>query len=164
MALDEIQQILETRGLEMPKNLIVQADNTTREQRNQYLMQYLIYLCGTGRFKSAMSAFFEVGHTHNRVDQRFSIVRGILAKADVLETPQELANCCLNKLLSRFMYSLGLIIQGSLFGMMVQGSGLEFRAYGCSVLTPNSTTLPALYSPTNKMFRVSSQGLCQADL
>lgn len=30
-----------------------------------------------------------VGHTHSLIDQRFSIIAGILARAKTLETPQD---------------------------------------------------------------------------
>jgi hypothetical protein len=46
-------------------------------------------LVASGRADSISNHFFTVGHTHNGVDQRFSIIGGELIKSEVLETPDD---------------------------------------------------------------------------
>lgn len=88
-ALDIGKRILDGRGVAMPQNLVIQADNTTREQRNQYSMMFIAWLTSRGIFRSAGEMFYEVGHTHNEVDQRFVLVRTALGRAQVLQTPED---------------------------------------------------------------------------
>ena len=66
-----------------------QADNTAREHKNQNLVIYSGWLVVTGRAESVSNQFFEVGHTHNGVDQRFSVIGGHLVRHDCLETPAD---------------------------------------------------------------------------
>lgn len=87
--MDIVEGILKRRGVKMPQNLIIQADNTGREQRNQWLQLYSGFLVAGQRFRSVSNVFFLVGHTHNQVDQRFVLLRAILNRAKVLQTPQD---------------------------------------------------------------------------
>lgn len=87
--MDIVEGILKQRGVKMPQNLIIQADNTGREQRNQWLQMYSGFLVAGQRFRSVSNVFFLVGHTHNQVDQRFVLLRAILNRARVLQTPED---------------------------------------------------------------------------
>ena len=57
-------------GMAMPRTLVVAADNTTREAKNQHFLTYLCYLKAAGKFSDAELEMMEVGHTHNEDDQR----------------------------------------------------------------------------------------------
>ena len=41
---------------------------------------------GRKRFRTVSFTFMQVGHTHNRIDQRFSVVAKLLRKARTLQT------------------------------------------------------------------------------
>eukprot|EP00959_Pyramimonas_sp_CCMP1952_P291212 6091308-Pyramimonas_sp.AAC.1 len=51
-----------------------QADNTPAEQKNQWLLIFSSWLVACGRAASVSTEYFVVGHTHCKVDQRFSII------------------------------------------------------------------------------------------
>ena len=87
--LDVVAGLLFQRGRRMPANIHIQADNTAREARNQHLFMFASSLVSKHVFRSATVGFLVVGHTHNAVDQRFSVVSTELAKQDVLETPED---------------------------------------------------------------------------
>ena len=65
--------------------MLVAADNTTREAKNTTFATYLAYLVGAGIFTQAECQYMQTGHTHNAVDQRFSVLAAKLARAPVLE-------------------------------------------------------------------------------
>ena len=75
----------------LPRNLAVQADNTTRESKNQHFLLYLSALVAADKFDAADLQFLQCGHTHNEQDQRFSTVATSLSRAPVLEDPEEFA-------------------------------------------------------------------------
>lgn len=75
----------------LPRNLAVQADNTTRESKNQHFLLYLSTLIAAEKFDAADLQFLQCGHTHNEQDQRFSTVATSLSRAPVLEDPEEFA-------------------------------------------------------------------------
>jgi hypothetical protein len=75
----------------LPHNLVIQADNTTRESKNQFFVLFLSYLVASGKFSVSELQFLQVGHTHNQQDQRFSSVATSLSRAPVLEDPEEFA-------------------------------------------------------------------------
>ena len=83
--------MLRARGLPVPPNIIIQADNTCREQRNQFLCLWAAQLVSSGVFKSIGFAYFRTGHTHNQVDARFAQMVHHLRKAQVVETPKDFA-------------------------------------------------------------------------
>ena len=90
-ALDIVHDVLTTRRRAMPLHLVVQADNTAREQRKQYLFQWAGSVVLKGLFQSISYTFLTVGHTHNLVDQRFSIIRSALCQEASLESPEDRA-------------------------------------------------------------------------
>jgi hypothetical protein len=89
LTLDLAQQELQKRGLTMPEHLSLNWDNTAREGKNQHLAKYQAWLVSTGRFRSVQDGQGQVGHTHNKQDQRFSVVATILKCAVVLQTPED---------------------------------------------------------------------------
>ena len=62
--LDHVNDIVKTRGRQMPQHLVIQADNTGRETRNQYIMTWAAWLVLTNKFMSVTVEFLQVGHTH----------------------------------------------------------------------------------------------------
>lgn len=74
-----------------------QADNTPREHKNQQLLIWSAFLVCTNKFESVTNDFFEVGHTHNVCDQRFSVLAPRLSRSPVLECPEEFADVIRNQ-------------------------------------------------------------------
>jgi hypothetical protein len=56
----------------MPKTLKLQLDNTTKQNKGQYLFGYLSLLIEYGVFISIEVSYLPVGHTHEDIDQFFS--------------------------------------------------------------------------------------------
>ena len=88
-ALDLAARELQRRGLPMPDNLSVKFDNTAREGKNQTIVKFLAWLVARNVFRSAQDSQCEKGHTHDSLDQRFSVVATILSRSIVLETPDD---------------------------------------------------------------------------
>lgn len=88
-ALDKAAGILEKRGLTMPEFMSVTYDNTAREGKNQTVAKWLSWLVASGKFRSVQDGACEKGHTHNRLDQRFSIIATLLKRESGLQTPQQ---------------------------------------------------------------------------
>lgn len=87
--LDHVVEHQRNHGHPMPANLIVNADNTTREAKNQHFATSMAQLVATDKFQSLEVEFPKTGHTHNELDQRFSTLATTLKRAPVLETPEE---------------------------------------------------------------------------
>ena len=88
--LDKCQLAVECMGPTkcLPRHLIVACDNTTREAKNQFFATFIASMVANGLFDTIEVQYLQVGHTKNEIDQRFSSLATILAKAPVLETPK----------------------------------------------------------------------------
>ena len=81
-----IQDVLknhQTKHGFLPPNLHLSADNCWRECKNIYLFSYLVALVTVGVFQEITMSYMIVGHTHDEVDQLFSIVAQFLKGRDV---------------------------------------------------------------------------------
>ena len=58
----------------LPPVLYMQLDNTCRENKNKFVFSFLAYLVTMGVFKKIKVNFLLVGHTHEDIDQYFSVV------------------------------------------------------------------------------------------
>jgi hypothetical protein len=67
----------------LPLALRIQADNTTRENKNIYMFALCIVLVVLGYFQEVQLCFLIVGHTHEDIDQRFSIISNTLKKTKI---------------------------------------------------------------------------------
>ena len=76
----------------LPPTLRIQADNTTRENKNIYMFVMCAALVGLGFFKEVHLCFLIVGHTHEDIDQRFTVISNVLKRKniDTLEEMLEL--------------------------------------------------------------------------
>ncbi len=89
--LETLQAVFAAKLLVVPQNLVLLTDNTTREQQNQHVALFLAFLVASGVFQTVTNNFFLVGHTHMKLDQRFSVAATKLASAPVLQTPTAFA-------------------------------------------------------------------------
>ena len=76
----------------LPRNLVISADNTARESKNQIFANYNGYLVASEKFDTDQVEYKQPGHTHDELDQRFSTVASMLSRAPVLEDPPEFRN------------------------------------------------------------------------
>lgn len=85
----------------MPDRLRVHTDNATSEGKNQWIMKALSTMVSRDIVAQGLMTMFRVGHTHFKVDQRFSEIRTLLASADELQTPQAYQDFLLKNLKPR---------------------------------------------------------------
>jgi hypothetical protein len=71
-----------------PRKLFVQLDNTSRDNKNHYVFAYFSYLVQKGIFRQVDINFLPVGHTHEDIDQLFSVVNRRMKTHDVFTFPQ----------------------------------------------------------------------------
>ena len=57
----------------LPRTLYIQLDNCSRENKNHFLMAYLESLVAMRVFDVVEAGFLPVGHTHEDIDQAFSV-------------------------------------------------------------------------------------------
>ena len=88
-ALEHAENVLREHGKSMPRRLILHFDNTSKEGRNSMLLRFAAALVSSGRMDEVSLALYRVGHTHNRLDQRFGSMGFQLARAECLQSPSE---------------------------------------------------------------------------
>ena len=71
--------------------LRIQADNCGRENKNKYMFAYCASLVALGYFREVRLSFLIVGHTHEDIDQRFSIISSVLKRQDIDSMKEMLA-------------------------------------------------------------------------
>lgn len=86
-----LELIQQMEGIQLPANLLLAADNTPRESKNQYFCLFCAMLAGT-TFSSVELQYMQAGRTHNELDQRFSSIAKSIQNANLLQTPQDLAS------------------------------------------------------------------------
>ena len=72
----------------LPDELVVQMDNTTKENKNHTVMASLAYLVKMDFFKKVYANFLIVGHTHNEIDRCFSVISQRIRRQDVFTVEQ----------------------------------------------------------------------------
>ena len=75
----------------LPLVLRIQADNCGRENKNKYMFAYCASLVALGYFREVRLSFLIIGHTHEDIDQRFSIISGVLKRQDIDSVKKMLA-------------------------------------------------------------------------
>ena len=83
-------RICKANGWDFPEHLCVQADNTTAQAKNAEVGEFLAVLLRKHKFVSVTLNFLQVGHTHEDVDQMFSILLALVLRRIRFQTPQEL--------------------------------------------------------------------------
>ena len=87
--LHEAQMLLQERGVALPSVLRLHSDNASSELKNQLTMKFCSWIIHRELFKEIHLTQFRVGHSHGKIDQRFSECRGILADSSNVETPAQ---------------------------------------------------------------------------
>lgn len=87
--LEQSSDLCAARTLHLPKNLRIHADNCSAETRNQFSFKFGAILTYRMAFQQVCFTYFAVGHSHGLPDQRFSEVRAMLSRQDVIQTPED---------------------------------------------------------------------------
>ena len=83
--LEKCKEVATLRGHQMPEEIVVWTDGTTRENRNNTFLQFIAFLQASGMFKVASALQHDMGHTHNIVDQLYGIIKRAFQYVDQLE-------------------------------------------------------------------------------
>jgi hypothetical protein len=92
--LEEVHLMSLTSGRPFPAHLVVQADNTVSQCKNQFAFLFLAYLVAKSKFVTTNIFFLMVGHTHEDVDQMFGVVLELILKKHRFETPEGFLELC----------------------------------------------------------------------
>lgn len=79
-----LMDTLETEG-KLPRKLLLQLDNTTKQCKGKYLLAYAAALVDAGVFEKVQISHLPVGHTHEDIDQLFSRISVILRRKDAYD-------------------------------------------------------------------------------
>ena len=69
-----INDVRDPRGGLLPSVLHIQVDNCSRKNKNQYMFTFCAALVGLGYFMKVYLSFLLVGHIHEDIDQRISVI------------------------------------------------------------------------------------------
>ncbi|GBG93172.1 hypothetical protein CBR_g59873 [Chara braunii] len=69
------------------KVLFLTLDNTSRENKNKFVLTYLVYLVHMKVFEKMKLNFLLVGHPHENIDQMFSCFSRAIARRDAYDLP-----------------------------------------------------------------------------
>lgn len=97
-SIDHAKNCLQDRNSPIPQHLVLQLDNTCRENKNNTMILGLALQVARGHFCSIMVNFMEVSHTHNDQDQRFAVARLHLRSAPCLQDPKAFVEALQNKM------------------------------------------------------------------
>ena len=84
-----INDVRDRRGGLLPLVLHIQADNCGRENKNQYMLAFCAALVELSYFAEVYLSFLLIGHKHENIDQRFSVISSTLKCHDI-DSMQEL--------------------------------------------------------------------------
>ena len=99
-SIDRVMQISERTGRPFPRHLVVQADNTTAQNKNSVVSLFLAHLASEGKFLTCTMNFLTVGHTHEDVDHYFSMLLSTVLRPHRFELPEDLAELIREKMKS----------------------------------------------------------------
>ena len=88
--LESVSQSCRLRGIQMPEHLVVVTDNTVSWAKNTFANEFFAYLVAAHKFTSVSSLHLMVGHTHEDIDQLFSVCTALLKAKRSWQTPQEI--------------------------------------------------------------------------
>jgi hypothetical protein len=83
-SLKRMQNAYREAKMKWPHTLFVQLDNTTKENKNQFVLAWAQTLVDTFVFDDVYISFLPVGHTHEDIDQRFSVISRKLRREAIL--------------------------------------------------------------------------------
>lgn len=88
--IQHVMDICRRDNIQPPEHLVVQSDNTTSQAKNSEVGMFLSTLVGRKLMLSALLNFLIVGHTHEDIDQLFSVLLALVVRRHRFQTPMEL--------------------------------------------------------------------------
>ena len=85
------KESFQARGKPFPRHLRLHTDNAVSEGKHHAVFFLAAWLVKRKLFDSVLLTQFRVGHTHSKIDQRFSELRSALSQSTVLEDPSAFA-------------------------------------------------------------------------
>ena len=86
----QVHRINRSKGRAFPKHLVIQSDNTVAQAKNQWVTLFLAWLVHDGLFETTTLNFLRFGHTHEDIDQFFSLCVSLILKCHHYQEPSEL--------------------------------------------------------------------------
>ena len=83
-SLNKLAETTDIRRLEV----LCQADNTSRECKNNTLTRFCGFLTGSRRVRRMEMRFLQSGHSHEDIDMFFSVLSNVIESNKHLETPE----------------------------------------------------------------------------
>lgn len=89
-----LTQLQRQKNLDLSRAFFhLQADNASKECKNQCLLRHLSIQVALKKLKGAQMSFLTSGHSHEDVDALFSILRSWLERNPELWTPEAFRSC-----------------------------------------------------------------------
>ena len=89
LALEKAQEVLAEKSLRLPEFISIKYDNTTREGKNQIVAKWMSWVQHNGFARQVQDGCGEPGHSHDPLDQRFSVIAANLSRCKVLQSPED---------------------------------------------------------------------------
>ena len=90
---------LQNPSTPLPAKLYLQMDNCTGANKNKWILAFADMLVRKGVFKEVVLSFLMVGHTHEDIDQLFSIITYKLMQRNLI-SPESMGKLCVGALRS----------------------------------------------------------------
>ena len=89
--IEKVAEVSRRSGVPMPSHLVVQADNTVAQAKNNEANVFLAHLVSQHKFQTASMFHLIVGHTHEDIDQLFGVLLMLVLRRKKFQTKQDLA-------------------------------------------------------------------------
>lgn len=99
--IEHVFQMSRRQGRQFPSHLVIQADNTVAQAKNQHAFIFLAWLVTKYKFITVNILFLMVGHTHEDVDQLFGVVLKLVLQRFRFQTPEEFLKLLHQELVNR---------------------------------------------------------------
>ena len=99
--LEKVAEMCRSQGRRFPVHLVLQADNTVAQAKNQYASAFCSQLVGMGKFSTVTLNLLMVGHTHEDIDQFFSLICQYVIRRHHWETADKFRRLLLQALADR---------------------------------------------------------------
>ena len=87
--LDKVAELCRVQGRRFPVHLVLQADNTVAQTKNQYAAAFCSQMVGMHKFSTVTLNFLMVGHTHEDIDQLFALICQYVIRRHRWQTPED---------------------------------------------------------------------------
>ena len=82
--LERVASICQKRGTSMPTKVIIFGDNTVRELKNQYCLDYMMNMVAKRKVRMFGAYFLRKSHTHDRIDQLWGVLARRISNCDCI--------------------------------------------------------------------------------